>query len=194
MKRRTLLAGLGSLTAANSLIVGSGAFTSISADRTINAEIADDNRALLAIHERGDSRYGVGGRSNESGDTVTFSFPGVGRRLNNDDPGVGLGVDSVYEFTQDSGEADSQSPKQGLARIQNQGTQSVEVYSVHETSSELEIELFDVTNPDRTALRDDPTVMNVGDHVDVGFRIRTTGTDLGTHDETLTIVAEATDD
>ena len=192
MKRRTLLAGVGSLTAASSLVFGSGAFTSVSADRSVNVEVADDNQSLLAVHERGDSQYVEGGRSSKGGDTVSFSFPGVGRQIN--DPDLGLGVDSVYEFTQDSGEADSQDVEEGLARIQNQGTQPVEVYTVHESDTGLGIELFDVADPDWTALRDDPVELSVGGEVIVGVRIRTHGAGTGDFDETLTIVAEQPDD
>ena len=192
MKRRTLLAGVGSLAAASSTILGSGAFTTVSADRTVNVEVADDNQSLLALHERGESRYVEGGRSNKGGDTVSFSFPGVGRRIDN--PSLGLGVDSVYEFTQDSGEAGNQNPEQGLARIQNQGTQPVEVHSVHKTDSPLEIELFDVTDSDWTALRDDPVELTVGAEVYIGVRLRTHGGSTGDFDETLTIIADQPDE
>lgn len=70
----------------------------------------------------------------------------------------------------------------------------MEVYSKHETDSELEIELYDETDPDETALRDEPAELNVGESVDVGFRIRTFGADVDTFDETLTIVADQPDD
>lgn len=192
MKRRTLLAGVGSLTAASSMVLGSGAFTNVSAARTVNVELADDNQSLLALHERGEARYAEGGRSNKGGDTLSFSFPGVGERIN--DPDTGLGVDSVYEFTQDSGEASKQDPEQGLARIQNQGTQPVEVYSAHETNSDLEIELFDVTDSDWTALRDDPVELTVGAEVHIGVRIRTQNGSTGEFDETLTIIADQPDE
>jgi len=188
MKRRTVLAGLGSLTASSALAVGSGAFTSVSADRTVTVETADDNQALLGLEERGDGEYGDGGRSLKGGDTVSFSFPGVGRRL--EDPEVGLGVDSVYVFVNDGGESAEADPDRGLARVENQGTQPVEVYSVHRTDTEIEIELFDVTDSDRTALRDDPVQLGAGEFVDVGFRIRTFDADVGEFDETLTVVAD----
>lgn len=192
MKRRTLLAGIASASTAGTMVVGSGAFTSVSADRQLNVEIADDNRALLAISERGEGAGGALGRSNKGGDKVTFSFPGRSRQFDN--PDLGLGTDSVYEFTQDAGEAGNGSPEKGLARIENRGTQPVIVYSTFQTSSELEIELFNVEDPDQTALRDEPEELSSGDYVDVGFRIRTHDADIGRFDETLTIVAEQPDD
>lgn len=192
MKRRALLAGIPS-TAATGILVGSGAFTNVAAERRVNVETADDNEAFLALKQLGDGKYSVGGRSIENGSpgVVQFSFPGLGERVNDDE--LGLGKDSVYEFGRDSGESQDNSPTEGLLRIRNQGTQFVDVYAEHETDSELEIELYDVTDPNHTLLRDDPVVLDVGEHVNLGFRIRTFGVDVGTYDETLTIVAERPD-
>lgn len=192
MKRRTLIAAFGGLTASSVFAVGSGAFTSVEAARTVTVKTADDNDALLALSELGEGSGRIGGRSNKGGDTVSFSFPGVDRRLS--DPELGLGVDSVYEFTQDSGESDTAAPTQGLARITNQGTQPAEVYSTHEVDHGIEVELFDATDPDRTALRQAPAELTVGDHVDIGVRIRTLDADVGEFQETLTLVADQPDE
>jgi len=190
MKRRTIIAGLGSLAASSALAVGSGAFTSVSATRTVAVQTADDNDALLALSQRGEGAGSHGGRSDEGGtpEEVYFNFPGTSRQV--EDPDLGLGTDSVYEFDQDSGEADDSDPTKGLLRIRNQGTQPVTVYSQFDTDSELDIELYDVTDPDRTALRNDPVKLAAGEHVDVGFRIRTFGAAVDDFEETLTIVAD----
>lgn len=190
MKRRTIIAGLGSLTASSVFAVGSGAFTSVSADRTVVVETADDNDALLALSQRGDGAGSYGGRSDEGGtpEEVYFNFPGASRQF--EDPDLGLGTDSVYEFDQDSGEANDSSPVKGLLRIRNRGTQPVIAYSQFDTETELEIELYDVTDSDRTALRDDPAELAAGEYVDVGFRIRTFSVSVGGFNETLTIVAD----
>lgn len=188
MKRRNFILGLGSLTGVGSLVFGTGAFTSVAADRQLTAQVADDNDALLGLHQLGE-----GERSDEDGtpEQVEFSFPGDEERLA--DPNLGLGTDSVYEFDRDAAESSKSSPTEGLLRITNQGTQTVEVYSQFQSTSNLEVELYDVTDTEEVALRDDPAELDVGEHVDVGFRIRTFGTPVGTFDETLTIVAEAPD-
>lgn len=186
MNRRTVIAGFGGV-AASVLAVGSGAFTTVSAERTVTIETANDDDALLALSDRGDSGDGFSGRSWSDGATVSFSFPGTGRRISNSD--LGLGVDSVYEFSRDSGD-DAES---GLARIKNRGTQPVAVYSTHDTNSGLEIELFNVDSAESTALRDDPAELTVGDFVDVGFRIRTNEAGIGEFSETLTIIADQPD-
>ena len=185
MNRRTLIATLGSLTAGSAFAVGSGAFTSASTERSMTVKTVDDNDALLGLEELGE-----GERSKEDGGVVKFSFPSYGELRGNSD--LGLGTDSVYEFDRDADESGKINPTKGLLRISNQGTQSVEIYSQYQTSSELEIELYDVTDTDRTALRNEPAVLSTGDSVDVGFRIRTFGADVDTtYDETLIIVAEA---
>lgn len=68
------------------------------------------------------------------------------------------------------------------------------MYSGFETSSELETDLYDLTGEDKTALRDDPVKLTVGDSVDVGLQIRAFGADVGEFEEILTIVADRPDE
>lgn len=194
MKRRHFLLGIGSAVAVSSAALGTGAFTSVEANRRLEVETAGDNNALLALKQLGDGTDDLNGRSLEGGspEQVAFSFPGTGEL--EDDSDLGLGADSVYEFDRDSGESDDSEPVEGLLRIINQGTQSVRVYSQFETDSQLEIELYDVTDDDKTALRSEPAELDTGDSVDVGFRIRTFGADTDTFEETLTIVADQPDE
>lgn len=181
MKRRQLLGGLGALTASATLSVGAGAFSSVDASRKVAVTVAGDNDALLALEERG------GLKSVERGtpEQVVFRFPSMKQRneyLREDGDSLGLGTRSVYEFAADDGN--------GLLRIENQGTQTVTVYSAFDSRHSLDIELFDVSDPDYAALRNEPAELGVGEHVDVGFRIDTHGSSVGRFDETLTIVAE----
>ena len=169
-------------------MTGTGAFTSVSADRRFQVEVADDNNALLALSQLGDGKRSI---ESDSPEEVEFAFPG-GEEFR-DDPSLGLGQDSVYEFDRDSNESDQSNPTDGLLRIENQGVQSVEVYSTHQTDSELEIEIYDVTDDDETALRESPVTLDIGEHVDTGFRIRTFDAAIGSFNETLRVVAEASD-
>ena len=184
MKRRRYLTAFGTLAGAASLVFSSSAFTTVSAERPVAVKTADDNDAFLRLEERGD-----GTRSIDDGSTVKFSFPGLQERVSDQD--LGLGSNSIYEFDRDTDESSKSNPTEGLLRIGNQGTQPVDIYSKHQTDNELEIELYDVTDSSKTALRDDPVTLNIGEHVDVGFRIRTFDADVKTFDETLTIVGEA---
>lgn len=49
MKRRTAIIGLGGLVAGSGTILGTGAFSSVEAERTVSVEVADDADALLGI-------------------------------------------------------------------------------------------------------------------------------------------------
>jgi len=179
MNRREFITGLGVTGVAGSF-VGTGAFTATTADRELSVEVTGDDSASLTLRELGN-----GGRSAENGPEVEFNFPVIGGS------DTGIGSNSVYEFDRDASEAGQNNPTLGLLRIENHGTQSVKVYSTHSTDSSLQVELYDVTDPDRLALSDDPAVLNVGESVDVGFRIRTYGTAIGTYHETIEIVAQA---
>ncbi|WP_435067010.1 hypothetical protein [Haloplanus sp. C73] len=184
MKRRVFIAGLGAITGIGGATLGTGAFTATTADRQLSVEIARDSDALLTLTELGD-----GGRSVEDGGEVKFRFPSMSERAA--DPDLGLGTDSVYEFDQDVDEIGASNPVMGLLRIENQGTQPVEVYSNDVSNSGLEFELYDVTDSSRTALRDSPIVLNVGQSVDVGVRITTHGVAIGSFQETIQIIAQA---
>lgn len=194
MRRRTLVAGLGSLVASGSLAVGTGAFSSTSAERRVSVSVAQDDQALLALDDNG-AGTGPGGlgRSIEGDDgRVELFLPGVGRR--NEREHLGLGVESTYEFDRDSAADDP-----GLVGIRNRGTQTVSVFSRHETDSQLEIELYDVSDHDRTAFRREPAELDPGESVNVGVRVRIHSVDVTesderlTFDEQLTIVARATE-
>ena len=185
MKRRTLLASLSALSVSLGLSIGSGAFTSVSGDRRLEIQTSDDNNALLTLKQEG------GTKSVESGspEQVEFRFPSLEQKfeyMKETGDSLGLGTDSVYEFAADD--------EDGLLRIMNQGTQTVDVYSKFDSQHSLNIELFDVQDSSRTALRDENANLGTGDHVDVGFRIDTSGASVGQFDETLTIVAEQPDD
>lgn len=49
MKRRTVLAGLGALTASGTFAIGSGAFTSTAAEREVTIEVVDDPDAYMGM-------------------------------------------------------------------------------------------------------------------------------------------------
>jgi hypothetical protein len=51
MRRRKLLAGLGSLAAGGAAVMGTGAVTSVNANRTVDVEIAGDDSAYLRLDD-----------------------------------------------------------------------------------------------------------------------------------------------
>lgn len=103
MKRRNVLAVLGSATAASTSILGSGAFTSTRAHREITIRAASDNDALLALE--GLSRY-----ASQTGSDSTLSI-----RLDESNgriSGDGVNSEAVTRFN-------------NLFEIQNRGTNPV---------------------------------------------------------------------
>jgi len=179
MRRRRLLTGLGTLVGGTSLALGTGAFTSVSAERSVTVDTADDAYAFLRLHPMVDE--GMGGvssatrRSFTNGEVVEFKIPGNGNGENPNAEGVGL--DSVYEF-------------HDLLEVGNHGTQPVEIYSTYDGENLSDLALV----RDSGVLRDDPPTLDVGDSIAVGLYIDTHGSEIGEFDETLTIVADQPDE
>ncbi|MFC7131942.1 MULTISPECIES: hypothetical protein [Salinibaculum] len=179
MKRRNVLATLGTLSAGGAFTVGSGAFTSVSAKRAVTVEVVDDDRAYLRLEpleykgldSDSDGSRELTGRSFTNGGQVQFELPGYedGENLNTE----GLGLDSTYEF-------------HDLLKIVNQGTQPVEIYSSYDGTAVHDLALV----RDNGVLRNDPPTLDVGEHLGVGLYIDTHGSSIGEYDETLTIVAD----
>lgn len=190
MKRRTLIAGLGSLTASSALAVGSGAFTSVSAERSVSVSVADDGYAFLRLNERGS-----GERSETDGGTLEFSIPGddEGEYPSGDptDP-EGLGTDSVYRFG-----ADAAQDEAGLFAVRNQGTQPVEVYSTQDSTDGVpSVTMFDMDSGDLLTESSPSAPLGVGAGPLVcGLEIDTHGVPIqdDAYDIGLTINAVATD-
>ncbi|CQH61771.1 uncharacterized protein HHUB_3541 [Halobacterium hubeiense] len=189
MKRRTLIAGLGTLTVSSIFAVGSGAFTSVSAERTVTVDVADDNRALLKLEEVGSGR-----RSFKDGSTVAFDIPSP----EEDDYGgtdpEGVGTDSVYRFG-----GDAAHDRTGLFTVANQGTQSVEVYATQQSTEGVPtVVMYDAETGDRLTKSSpsDPLAVG-GDPLPCGLEIDTHGVPVKEDDPeyevTLTITAVATD-
>jgi len=74
LTRRNALIGLGSLVAGSGALVGTGAFSSVSADRTVNISSAGDGSAQLGISVSGD----LAGSNN---DTIQFDLSSNGVNL-----------------------------------------------------------------------------------------------------------------
>ena len=113
MQRRKFVAGLGALVSGSAAAVGTGAFTSVTADRSVDVEVAGDSNAYLQLEK-------ISGEPNsqqyvnvDSGE-VSFDFSDG----NNDVAGGGSGFnpDAVTEV-------------ENLLRVGNQGTQEVEFYA-----------------------------------------------------------------
>jgi hypothetical protein len=106
MQRRKFIAGIGSLAAAGVAAVGTGAFTSVSANRTVDVQVASDDSALLSL-AAASAPNGVFADGSGSG-TMSVAFDESGNG------GLGVSQDATTVF-------------RNVFRIENRGTQRVEV-------------------------------------------------------------------
>jgi hypothetical protein len=101
MNRRQFIAGLGAATTGASAVLAPGAFTSVRADRSLSARVADNAAAFLPM-------VSLSGFNDEhataDGGTIGFDF--ITTKVGES----GADIDSVYEFND-------------AARTTNQGTQ-----------------------------------------------------------------------
>jgi len=179
MKRRAFVFGLGTTAAASATVLGSGAFTSVSADRSITVEVADDDTALLVIDAEAE---GVAGRSSlvnlgSGNKQAVFRIPGPEEdQIAGTDP-EGIGKDSKYRFS-------------NLAVLRNQGTQPVTVYSEYDGTLE-QISIFDSGDPDTLLTsQSNGVTLGTGQSFNMGLYLESGDQGLGEYDETLTVVAE----
>lgn len=123
MDRRTFIAGFGSLTAAGAAGIGTGAFTSVSADRAVAVSVSDDSSALLALtapNSLENGEYATGPQEGGTGQ-LTLNFDASA-----DVSGTGVNDDAVSRFD-------------SVFRVTNNGTQFVR----------LGIDKTDFKHPDR---------------------------------------------
>jgi hypothetical protein len=172
MKRRKVLAGIGSLAAGGAAAIGTGAFTSVEADRQVDVQIASDANAYLGLDNSGDANDAY---FNTSGDEYAVDFADSGNGGTGVNPNANTVAESVFT-------------------IENQGTQEVTVslsgsgdISVQGQGTEVSAPSSDGIN---ASLDDDAgdATLGVGESIDVDFGINSGTSDLS---GTLTINADA---
>ena len=177
MNRRKFLATLGAATAGTSGAVGTGAFTSVSADRNVSVQVADDADAFLAM-ERSSGPNGE--FANPTGDgTIALDF------TDTDAGGTGLGTDSIYEFDD-------------VFRVTNQGTQPVYVWATFADASgsftpdgsDADIHLYPNGDSDNRLRDSDDDVLYLGVGQSAGIGVYVDTTDVTT-DQNLTMTINA---
>jgi len=115
MERRKFVVGLGALASGSAAAMGTGAFTSVEADRSISIETAGDANAFLSFEKATDSDGNVTPNAQEyvelTGDnTVSFDF------TNSDATNGTSGINKNAKSTFDN-----------LIDIQNNGSQEIEL-------------------------------------------------------------------
>jgi hypothetical protein len=105
--RRKFLIGVGSLAAGSAAAVGSGAFTSVQAERSVSVDVADDSDAYLAFDDSNSTNGAYAGVEDDGSVYVDLGDNSV--------DGSGLNTDALTQIND-------------IFRVKNQGTQGVLVY------------------------------------------------------------------
>ncbi|MYL68825.1 DUF1102 domain-containing protein [Halorubrum distributum] len=111
MERRKFVVGLGALASGSAAAVGTGAFTSVTANRSVDVEVAGDANAYLSLQQISGSPNSQQYVTNSSGE-IGFDFSDSNGDINGN--GNGFNPDAVTEVDR-------------LLRVANQGTQDVDV-------------------------------------------------------------------
>ncbi|OYR62886.1 DUF1102 domain-containing protein [Halorubrum ezzemoulense] len=107
MKRRNVLAALGMISGGAAIASGTGAFTSVEADRDVAVQVATDSSAFLALRAIGDNAPYMSTSNGQLGiDLTSGNATGAG--------GQGVNTNAVTVF-------------EDMFEVRNQGTQDVEV-------------------------------------------------------------------
>jgi hypothetical protein len=208
MQRRKFLIGTGALAAGSAAAIGTGAFTSVQADRTVNVEVAGDDGAYLKIvptdapnskfvseKDNGELEIAIGDLGDEFGDTDKHAFDADAQPGDGVNPNARTTIESAF-------------------KIINQGTQEVEV-DLLDTDDEDKVEVGEPNNPGQTKAwfyfdtdegpdYNDPTdvqrfhtgtdaELEEGEAIDVDITIISGGQDDDLTGGTLTIEADADD-
>ena len=171
MKRRQILAGLGGLAGVSG-VLGTGAFTSVRAERSVSVAVAADENAFLSM----EPSETINGRkfATVNGGQLALDFGANGR-------GQGVGTDSSYYFDD-------------VFTVTNQGTQSVYVWGAVDAdgfgSDDAGVWFYPGDDRSKLLERDSDVVeLPVGDTVHLGVHIDTTGATMGEMDLSATITA-----
>ncbi|RKD95136.1 lamin tail domain-containing protein [Halopiger aswanensis] len=172
MKRRTLILGFGTAAGAGA-IVGSGAFSTASAERQMTVRVVDDASSFLALEPGEQNGAHV---SNEDGEAVSIDFGG-GDAVEGD----GLGIDTAYTFDD-------------TLHIRNQGTESVFVWTSTESDAFDDDDVYLYHEDPEAPLSDARAIeVEVGTEIPVGVFVDTTGLETDAYDIGVTIQAAGED-
>lgn len=190
MYRRRVLYGIGALASATGAMIGSGAFSTVEADRAVTVNTVPDEDAYLRLTDQ------LSGGSNEfstvtADGTIQFEFTedivGI--------PGDGLGTNSIYEFAD-------------VFAAQNLGSEPVHLFGEYSGTNIADIGLLQTSSVSTSAgevdlkspginhplTSEDPSdTLHPGDVVVLGLLIDTDNVDSGTYETTLTIKAHSSD-
>ena len=179
MQRRNFLIGAAGTAIGGSALVGSGAFTSVEAERDFALAVAGDADAFLSIEVQDPEHAGV-----TDDDIVELAFDGeaTGEGASGAD-GEGINKNATTRFD-------------GVISIQNQGTEEVELFFV---TDQVDVNqgradrtnVFDDEGTDLTTPADNSRTLETGESTTIDFQFETgEGTRIGDFVSNKLIVAQ----
>lgn len=155
MKRRQLIAGLGVSVAGGGAALGTGAFTSVEADRSVGVNVATEDQAYLSLDPNTGSNNEIFSTSPTSNNKLQLDFNGPAGVT-----GDGPGKNSVYEFD-------------SVFQIKNQGTQKVyiNISSLSINSGNISIEFYAGSDPSAPLDSNDLELKAGGAPAKIGVKI-----------------------
>lgn len=160
------LAGLIAIFAAIGLITATGAFTTVTAERTATVSTAGDASALLALNPVNDDYAQI------SGGTLEIAIDGS---FGNQNTGAGVNLNALTEID-------------AVFNITNQGTQQVDVWITTNGSNSNTVKFLDGPATGNGQVIDSSSnahTLDVGDSVEVSMEIDTRGTGIGADEELI---------
>ena len=193
MKRRNFLVGAGGSALGGSLLLGSGAFTSVEAQRNINIEVADDPNAYLGLDKCPDSPNSSYVTFDGKANTMMVDMSSDNPTKDADDNPLGEGVNphAITTF-------------HNVFQICNHGKKPACVWIDDDPKwpvygdDKRRVEFYLEDDPDASFI-DEEVLMEVGDCVCVGMRVDTRELGEGESlfsemDDTITINADTDGD
>jgi len=188
MTRRNVLVGLGAVVASGGVALGTGAFSSVTAGRTVSVNTAGDDSALLALS--GDDEY----VTNNTSGTLTIDLGSLTNGLNDD--AITKITDAVTITNNAPSGADDSSTTVGLStsspgNVSGSGSGSVTVTVEDGNSGYADVTFnIDSTEGDSFNTTGSTTDLTSGDSAYLDVKVDTTIDDTNASaDNTLTIVA-----
>jgi hypothetical protein len=180
MRPKGKLFALFAVFAAIGLVTASGAFTTVSADRTVTVDTAGDANALLGLEA---NSSGNGAYANTEGNQIVIDFSANNLPTNGGNSADGVNVDAETE-------ADD------VFNVTNNGAQDIYFYVETSGSSSVDVTLYDGADPSSGNLTGTSNYIqiNSGNQDSIGVSINTTGvTSTSEFNETVTIIATSED-
>ncbi|EMA69649.1 DUF1102 domain-containing protein [Halorubrum distributum] len=192
MNRRKFLAGLGATAVGGAAATGTGAFTSVEADRTVSVAVADESTGSYLVLDalaESSSENGAFATNPGSDGKLVFDFNAEIDDTTNSEGGEGPGKNSVYEFDE-------------VFEVENQGSQTVNVGIETLTQSDFEdgggssptdtLEMSFYPNSDATSpLQGSPVSISPGSAQTVGVKIDIGDVNFSDFSAEATVIADA---